>query len=293
VDAFEKRAAGKHDLNDENTQKQRQSEPHAHAIVLDPVFGRIAFVPDLGEDVLHQYLYDPASGSLTHTCRLQCGLAGKGPHGPRYIEFHQEINCAYVVNELGCTVSVFDFDVDAAHALVTGKSRDAKTLTMVQSVSTVPQAYPTLLNTCSRVCLHPSQRYVLVGNRGHDSIAVLKVHRSAGGKLTHIGFFHTHGKCPRHFQFDRSGQWLIAANQDSNEVCVFHFNIGSGALTFTGNKVQVPSPNFVCVHTPYATETGNEVYKPGQKRATQEAKQMAVESADEVMLNAKSTKSRL
>ena len=33
VDAFEKRAAGKHDLNDESTQKQRQSEPHAHAIV--------------------------------------------------------------------------------------------------------------------------------------------------------------------------------------------------------------------------------------------------------------------
>ena len=26
----------------------RQSEPHAHAIVLDPVWGRIALVPDLG-----------------------------------------------------------------------------------------------------------------------------------------------------------------------------------------------------------------------------------------------------
>lgn len=29
-------------------QANRQSEPHAHAIVLEPYFGKIAFVPDLG-----------------------------------------------------------------------------------------------------------------------------------------------------------------------------------------------------------------------------------------------------
>lgn len=267
VDAFESRAAGKHDMNDASTQAQRQSEPHAHAIVLDPVFGRIAYVPDLGEDCVHQYLYDPVDGSLKHTARLACGIEGQGPHGPRYIEFHSEINCAYVVNELACTVAVFDFDVTAAHALATGRSKEAKTLTLVQSVSTVPRAYPTRLNTCSRVALHPSQRYVLVGNRGHDSIAVLKVHRSAKGKLSHVSFFHTQGKCPRHFQFDRSGQWLIAANQDTDEISVFSFNQSSGMLSFTGHKLNVPSPNFVCVHTPYVMEIGNEMTPKRQQQA--------------------------
>lgn len=29
-------------------QANRQSEPHAHAIVLDPYFGKVAFIPDLG-----------------------------------------------------------------------------------------------------------------------------------------------------------------------------------------------------------------------------------------------------
>ncbi len=31
-----------------NRQANRQSEPHAHAIVLDPYFGKVAFIPDLG-----------------------------------------------------------------------------------------------------------------------------------------------------------------------------------------------------------------------------------------------------
>ena len=30
------------------SQANRQSEPHAHAIVLDPYFGKVAFIPDLG-----------------------------------------------------------------------------------------------------------------------------------------------------------------------------------------------------------------------------------------------------
>jgi len=289
VDDFQKRAAGKHDLNDPATQAQRQSEPHAHAIVLDPIFGQIAFVPDLGEDCVHQYLYNPVDGTLKHTARLQCGLSGQGPHGPRYIEFHQEINCAYVVNELGCTVTVFEFDVQAAEAIINGQSSTAQTLVMMQSISTIPKGYPAILNTCSRIALHPSNRFVFVGNRGHDSITVLKIHRSARGKLSHSSIFHTQGKCPRHFQFDRSGQWLLAANQDSDEVVVFHFNISSGELSPTGHKVNVPSPNFVAVHTPYTTESGNDVYN-SLKRIRHER---SVEPPAEASTEAELPKSRL
>ena len=40
-----------------------------------------------------------------------------------------------------------------------------------------------------------------------------------------VGIFHTRGMTPRHFQFDPSGQWLIAANQDTDRVGVFQFNV--------------------------------------------------------------------
>jgi 6-phosphogluconolactonase (cycloisomerase 2 family) len=52
---------------------------------------------------------------------------------------------------------------------------------------------------------------------------------------------------PRHFQFDRSGQWLIVANQDSDDCAVFNFNVSTGHVAFTGNSFKCPSPNFVCV----------------------------------------------
>ena len=36
-----------HSNNDSDTIKERQMDPHSHAVVLDPFFGKIAFVPDL------------------------------------------------------------------------------------------------------------------------------------------------------------------------------------------------------------------------------------------------------
>lgn len=61
-----------------------------------------------------------------------------------------------------------------------------------------------------------------------------------------MGYFHTRGETPRHFQFDASGQYLLVANQDSDSIAVFHFNLSSGEIRYTGNEYGVPSPNFIC-----------------------------------------------
>jgi hypothetical protein len=69
------------------------------------------------------------------------------------------------------------------------------------------------------------------------------------GLLSLVGISHTVGMTPRHFKFDPSGQWLLAANQDSNSVATFQFNTASGEVTYTGIQHQVPSPNFVACFT--------------------------------------------
>ena len=88
----------------------------------------------------------------------------------------------------------------------------------------------------------------MVSNRGHQSIAVYKVHQKGAhrGELTCVGYFHTRGETPRHFQFDASGQYLLVANQDTDSLAVFNFNLSSGEIKYTGNEYRVPSPNFVC-----------------------------------------------
>ena len=56
---------------------------------------------------------------------------------------------------------------------------------------------------------------------------------------------------PRHFQFDPSGQWLLAANQDTDRVGVFQFNMQSGTLNWTGNYHNIQSPNFIMAVEPH------------------------------------------
>jgi 6-phosphogluconolactonase len=89
---------------------------------------------------------------------------------------------------------------------------------------------------------------VVVSNRGHQSIAIFRVFTKGPrrGELSTLGYFHTRGETPRHFQFDSSGQYLIVANQDTDSIAVFNFNISSGEMKYTGNEYRVPSPNFVC-----------------------------------------------
>jgi len=122
------------------------------------------------------------------------------------------------------------------------------TLRLVQSISTIPKAFPTTMNTCGRICVHKSGRFVVVSNRGHQSITVYRVKNSGvkRGELKLVGQFHTRGETPRHFQFDASGQYLLVANQDTDSLTVFNFNLSNGQLKYSGNEYKVSSPNFIC-----------------------------------------------
>jgi len=240
-----------HSENDQKAQKERQSDPHSHAVVLDSFFGRIAFVPDLGMDVIREFVYDPEMGQLTPTAVIRSGPEGRTALGPRYLEFHPRLPVCYVVNELASEVSVFAFDIEAARQLVEGsgskdkaKGAAGSTLRLLQTIRTIPPACPGDLNTCGRITVHASGNYVLVSNRGHDSIAVFRVRKM--GYLSLVAIQHTRGATPRHFGFDASGQWLVTANQDSNSLSVFQFNLATGRLDWTGHDYEVPSPNFVC-----------------------------------------------
>jgi len=251
-----------HSRNDDAAQAERQGDPHSHAVVLEPTKGTIAYVPDLGMDVIRQFHFDEATGEVTPCGQIVSGIkVGKRGLGPRYLIFAKDLPCCYAVNELSSQVAVFKYDpavaaeISEASTLAMAEERKAAmakakpTLTLVQTVSTVPEAFPREMNTCGRVTIHPTGDFVVTSNRGHDSVAVHRVHRDSKppGMLTLAGIFHTRGETPRHFQFDKSGQWLLVANQDSNTCAVFAFNASTGQVSYTGNTYACPSPNFVCV----------------------------------------------
>jgi hypothetical protein len=60
-----------HSENDESTIKARQADPHSHALVLDPYHGCIAYVPDLGMDLIRQMYFNEVTGEFTQLSEIK------------------------------------------------------------------------------------------------------------------------------------------------------------------------------------------------------------------------------
>lgn len=205
----------------------RQKEPHAHAIEVAPD-NRFALVPDLGLDKIMIYKLDAAKASLRANDPAFAALPPGS--GPRHLAFHPNGKCAYVINELTCTMSVFAYDA----------RRGA--LSEVQSISTLPPGETVQRGqSTAEVIAHPNGKFLFGSNRGHNTIVVYAVD-AATGKLTLVEHQATQGRNPRHFAVDPTGAWLLAENQGSDTVVVFRIDSKSGKLTPTGQSLEVPVP---------------------------------------------------
>ena len=210
------------------TNPERQEGPHAHSIDLSPD-NRFALVDDLGLDELLVYHFDSGKGSLTPNdpkfAKLEAGA------GPRHFAFHPNGKFAYVVSEMGGSVTAFAYDGanGALHSL--------------QTVSTLPKDFKGSIED-AEIEVHPSGKFLYASNRGHDSIAVFAIDATKG-TLTPIDYIPTGGKTPRSFEIDPTGRLLFAANQDSNNIVIFRLDAETGRLTPTGKVLDVGKP--VCV----------------------------------------------
>lgn len=206
----------------------RQTEPHAHSIILDQA-NAFAFAADLGTDKLMIYKLDLASGKL---------LANDSPWvrtppgaGPRHFDFHPSGRFAYLINEMGSSVTAFHYDPPRGM------------LNEIHTVPTIPSSFDGV-NHCADVHVHPSGRFLYGSNRGHDSIAVFSIDQDTG-QLTALGHESTQGETPRNFIIDPSGTYLLAANQDTHDIVTFCIDQENGTLEPTGQRADSPSP--VCI----------------------------------------------
>jgi len=208
--------------------RERQAGPHAHCVAMDGANHRV-LVCDLGLDKVMIYRLNETSGALTPDETPWAGL--KPGSGPRHITFSPDGRYAYVISEMGATLTVF----------VCNPEHGA--LNEVQTVSTLPEDFHKK-NKAAEVALLPSGKFIYASNRGDNSLAVFAVDESSG-RLTFVERQSTRGKTPRCFAIDPTGQYLIVANQDSDNVVVFRINAQTGRLTWTGQTIKVGQP--VCV----------------------------------------------
>jgi 6-phosphogluconolactonase len=208
--------------------KSRQAGPHAHFITPDPT-QKFALTCDLGLDKVLVYKLDTEKCSLTPNDPPSVSV--KAGEGPRHLVFHPSLKWMYVINEMGSSISAFEYD---------SKKGPGKEFLMI---STLPKDFKEH-NSGAEIQMHPSGKFLYGSNRGQHSIALFSINQK-NGRLTFMSHQSTEGKTPRHFAIDPSGKWVIAENQDSDSVVVLGLDQKTGKLRSTGEKIEVGRP--VCV----------------------------------------------
>jgi 6-phosphogluconolactonase len=201
----------------------RQTGPHAHQILFDPVTGDL-LVPDLGLDAV--LTYNLKDGVLIE--RPEARITSTPGAGPRHLAFHPDGKHLFLLNELDSTLMVL--------------RRNGDRFTQTHIASTLPASFNGH-NQTSAVRVSYSGNYVLASNRGFDSIAVLAFDPAMSTvelKLVEP----TLGREPRDFVQTPDGGHIVVGNQDSDTVVVFAFDESAPSLIFV-SQTSVPTP--VCL----------------------------------------------
>lgn len=190
----------------------RQEAPHVHYVGATPD-GQYICATDLGLDTIFVYNFD-----LT----LHAKVKVPEGHGVRHLVFSEDGKYVFAVNELMSTVAVFAYD-------------DGR-LEFIDCCTALPAGFE---GESTAAAIRERDGLIYVSNRGHDSIAVLQF---CDGRLKLIDHIDCGGRTPRDFYF--AGDYLLSANQDSDEVCVFDI-LDNFQLS---HKAEVKMPICVCVN---------------------------------------------
>lgn len=208
---------------------KQQTGPHVHSVIVSPD-NKYLFAVDLGTDKINTYRFNPKntqplSPAVIPFTTLPAGSA------PRHFTFHPNKKWAYVVNELSGDMTAFKYKKGV--------------LTQIDKISMLGADFKGNPNAAD-IHVSPDGRFLYGTNRGNNSndLTIASIDEKTG-KLTLIGHHSSLGKSPRNFAIDPSGNFLILANQDSNDIFVFNRDKSTGMLTPTGFKVDVVKPTVV------------------------------------------------
>ena len=205
----------------------RQEAAHAHMIVQHPEKDWI-FAVDLGANRVYEYKLDTLSMTLDAVAEHNIIPQASGP---RHMAIHPSGDFAYLVNELIGTVEVFP---------LSDETRFDRSIQVISTMAEGDKRDP----ASAAIKVHPSGEFLYASNRGEvNDIVAYSI--AEDGTLSPVGRQSSKGLVPRDFEIDPTGQFLLVANQNSDNIVTLRINQDTGALEETGFEVEVPTP--VCI----------------------------------------------
>ena len=204
-------------LRDDGTPQSEPSDTHstgehAHGVAIDPSNRSVFVSHTCPTNAIFQFRFDPNAGTLSPNATPQ--VIPEGEDGPRHICFHPNRPFVYADNEQGSSVTAYKFNPSDS------------TLSPFQTLSTLPENYNGS-NSCARLEMHPSGKFLYAANRGHDSIAGYVI--NPDGSLSSTGYYPTE-KTPRSFRIDPNGKFLISAGESADRLISYRIDADGGYL---------------------------------------------------------------
>ena len=206
----------------------RQKTPHVHAVILSPD-EKYLIADDLGTDKVYEYTYQPNAKKPLKPA-AQATVTVDPASGPRHLIFTKNAKHAYLVQEISAKIRVFNY--------ANGK------LVSIQNIDMETPDFKGV-NGAADIHLSPDENFLYASNRGEaNDLVVYKVNKTTG-KLTFVQRQSTFGNAPRNFAIDPTGNFLLAANQNTDDIYTFRINKTTGKLSRVGEKLAISHP--VCL----------------------------------------------
>jgi len=198
---------------------ERQAGAHVHSLVLSPD-GQHVYACDLGADKVFIYRYDGASADHPLSPAIPASVDLPPGSGPRHLLFDAKGRHAYLTLEMSGEVVMFDVTDDAL------LERQRLPLTERQDAAA---------KASGGLHLSADGRFLYVSNRGTANEMVVFSVGKDDGQLAFLQRRSVEGDHPREFALDPSDNFLLVANQKSNQIVVIRRDPRSGKL---GETVQ-------------------------------------------------------
>lgn len=209
-----------------------------HAILTDPS-NQFLYVSNMTGNRMEQYSFDETTGKFSGLEPF--AIIPKNNDCPRHFILNNVGDKMYVVNEIGCSITVYNRDLSSGQ------------LSDIQTISTLPKGF-TDTNKCADIHISPNGKYLYASNRGHESIAAFEI-ESTTGKISLINIYPT-VNTPREFDLDPTGQYLYAAGESSDDVACYKIQ-ENGVLDSISTIMVGKTPSWVSTVTFNEFQTGN------------------------------------
>ena len=192
---------------------ERQTEPHIHCILTDPT-NYFVYAVDLGTDQIVPYNFNSIDGGII---KIYDGITNLPPgSGPRHLYFHPRHPWVYLITELSNKIHCYKID-------------EGSILIETHQSSTIHESQKSE-SFSADITIDPLGLFLYASNRGLDCINIFSISQ-IDGTLNYLKTESAEGEYPWSLDINSTGDFLIVANQHSNNIVVFQRNKENGMIS--------------------------------------------------------------